>query len=150
MSRGAGVRWSGALDRHAQVPLSDHDLGKLGGGVRVAVAGTLNGSPFRTRAFRMGGFQGIAFNKKTLAEAGVSPGDPVVVEVWRDDAPRVVEVPDDLAAALAEAGVRPAFDEMAFTHRREWVEHVTSAKRSETRDRRVAACVRAMEERTAR
>jgi uncharacterized protein YdeI (YjbR/CyaY-like superfamily) len=95
----------------------------------------------------MGGFQGIAFNKKILAGAGVSPGDHVDVDIWRDDEPREVEVPADLAEALGRAGVRNAFDTMSFSHRREWVEHVTSAKRPETRTKRVVACVEAMKER---
>jgi len=130
------LRFSVVFDDEPGVPLSDADLAALGGGVRVAVAGTIDGSPFRTRAFRMGGHQGIRFNRQILAAAGRGPGDAVVVEVWRDDEPREVAVPDDLAAALGES--RPAFDSMAFTHRREWVEWVEDAKKPETRERRIA------------
>jgi uncharacterized protein YdeI (YjbR/CyaY-like superfamily) len=60
------------------------------------------------------------------------------------DEERTVDVPDDLAGALGDAGVRDAFDAMAFSHRKEWVRAVQDAKRPETRTKRVAECVAAM------
>jgi len=60
-----------------------------------------------------------------------------------------VDVPDDLAAALAKGGVRDAFDAMAFSHRKEWVRAVQDAKRPETRTKRIADCVAAMRTRRA-
>ncbi|MDQ1685065.1 MAG: hypothetical protein QOC82_1802 [Frankiaceae bacterium] len=139
MTGAARLRFKVVFDDEPGVALSDGDLAALGGGVRVPVAGTIDGSPFRTRAFRMGGLQGIRFNKQILAAAGRGPGDAVVVELWRDEEPREVAVPVDLAAALGP--LRPAFDAMAFTHRREWVEWVDGAKKPETRDRRIAKVV---------
>ena len=66
----------------------------------------------------------------------------MAVALASDDAPRVVEVPEDLAAALdAAPGARAAFDAASFTHRREWVEWVEEAKRPATRDRRVRGVV---------
>jgi hypothetical protein len=113
----------------------------LGGRARIPVAGTINGAPFRGSTMPMGdGRHCVGFRKDTRAEAGgVEMGDPVTIEIRRDDAPRTVEVPDDLGAALAaEPGLRAAFDAMSFTHRREWVEAVDHAKRPETRARRIA------------
>jgi len=127
------------FDEEPGVALSDDDLAALGGGVRVPVAGTIDGSPFRTRAFRMGGFQGIRFNKEILRTANRGPGDAVVVQVWRDDEARTVAVPGDLAEALGD--LRPAFDAAAFTHRKEWVQWVEEAKKAETRERRIAKVV---------
>ena len=47
-------------------------------------------------------------------------------------------VPDDLAAALADMPVaRAAFDAFPPSHRREYVEWITGAKRPETRQRRL-------------
>jgi hypothetical protein len=135
----ARLRFEVVFDDEPGVALSDADLAALGGGVRVPVAGTIDGSPFRTRAFRMGGVQGVRFNKQILAAAGRGPGDAVVVELWRDDEPREVTMPADLAATLGS--LRPAFDAMAYTHRREWVEWVAAAKKPETRERRIAKVV---------
>ncbi len=54
----------------------------------------------------------------------------------------MVEVPADLAAALAEDdAAQAAFDGMSFTHRREYVEWIAEAKRPATRARRVAETV---------
>ncbi|MDQ1748057.1 MAG: hypothetical protein QOD07_2320 [Frankiaceae bacterium] len=139
MSGSARLRFEVVFDDEPGVALTDDDLAALGGGVRVPVAGTIDGAPFRTRAFRMGGVQGIRFNKQILALAGRGPGDAVVVELWRDDEPREVSVPADLSAALG--ALRPAFDAMAFTHRREWVEWVEAAKKPETRERRIGKVV---------
>ena len=69
-------------------------------------------------------------------------GDRVTVELELDAAPREVEPPSDLAAALdAEPRLRAFFDGLSFTHRREYAEWVTDAKREETRRRRVARAV---------
>ena len=137
----ARLRFEVVFDDEPGVDLSDDDLAALGGGVRVAVAGTIDGSPFRTRAFRMRGVQGIRFNKEILRAAGRAPGDRVVVELWRDDEERTVDVPADLASALAAAGLREAFAAFALTHRKEWVLWVDAAKKPETRDRRITQVV---------
>ena len=139
MTGPAVLRFEVVFDAEPGVDLSDDDLSALGGGPRVPVAGTIDGTPFRTRAFRMGGAQGVRFNKQILAAAGRGPGDAVVVELWRDDEPREVAVPADLAEALGE--LRPTFDKFAYTHRREWVEWVEAAKKPETRARRITKVV---------
>jgi uncharacterized protein YdeI (YjbR/CyaY-like superfamily) len=69
-------------------------------------------------------------------EGIVVVNDGVAVE--RDTAERTVEVPADLAAALAEAGLREAFDGLSFSHRREHVNAINEAKKPETRARRIA------------
>ena len=66
-------------------------------------------------------------------------GQAVDISVELDDAPRTVDVPDDLAAVLAaDTDARAAFDALSFTNRKEYVGWVTSAKRPETRQKRLA------------
>ena len=78
-------------------------------------------------------------HKATRQEAVVDIGDVVEVEIERDVRPRELIVPDDLAAALAsDAAAAEAFGRLSFTGRRELVEWVTSAKREDTRARRIA------------
>ncbi len=48
------------------------------------------------------------------------------------------DVPDDLAAALSDAGALRVFERMSLSCQREYVRWVTDAKRNETRTRRVA------------
>jgi uncharacterized protein YdeI (YjbR/CyaY-like superfamily) len=74
--------------------------------------------------------------------AGVKAGDRVEVTLELDSAPRTVDVPDDLAAALAaQPGARTAFDDLAYSVRKEHVRQVETAKAQETRERRIAKIV---------
>jgi hypothetical protein len=123
-------------ERWIVVPL---DAKALWGEARPPVAGTLNGHPFRGRLAVYGGQTVLGFTKAFRAEVGVEVGDTVEVELDRDEAPREVEVPPELQAALAgDAEARAAFDRLSFTHRREFAQWVAGAKRDETRERRAA------------
>ncbi|HEY3765609.1 MAG TPA: YdeI/OmpD-associated family protein [Gaiellales bacterium] len=118
----------------------------MGGRARIPVVGTINGAPFRGSTMPMGdGRHCVGFRKDERARAGgVEIGDSVTLEIARDDAPRTVDVPDDLADALAaDPAVRAAFDAMSYTHRKEWAAAVADAKRPETRARRIAQAVAA-------
>lgn len=72
------------LGAQGQVALTYEQRAELGGGVRIPLAGTINGEPFRTTSFRMGDFTGIAFRTQVQRAAGASPGDEVDLEIRRD------------------------------------------------------------------
>jgi bacteriocin resistance YdeI/OmpD-like protein/uncharacterized protein DUF1905 len=111
------------------------------GEARPPVRGTVNGTPVRTRLAVYGGVTYLGLTKAVLAEAGIAVGDPVDVMLERDDAPREVELPPELQAALTDPEVRAAFDALAYTHRREYAMWVAEAKRPDTRERRAAQAV---------
>ena len=118
------------------------DVPAVFGRVRAPVLVTVNGHTWRSTVMRYGGRDLVGISRANREAAGVAPGDVVAVTLASDDAQRTVEVPHDLAAALdAAAGARAAFDACSFTHRREWVEWVTEAKRPATRERRVRGVV---------
>jgi bifunctional DNA-binding transcriptional regulator/antitoxin component of YhaV-PrlF toxin-antitoxin module len=122
-------------------------LAELGGRGRIPVAGSVNGTLFRSSTMPIGGGrQCVGFRQEIRDAAGIAIGDSVEVVIARDDAPRTVEVPGDLAAALDAAAVRPAFDALSYTHRREHVEAVLDAKKPDTRDRRIAQVVAAVKD----
>ncbi|WP_218841124.1 YdeI/OmpD-associated family protein [Nocardia amikacinitolerans] len=52
-------------------------------------------------------------------------------------------MPEDLAAASTAASARPAFDALCYARRRQLVGAIESAKRPETRAKRIAAVVAA-------
>lgn len=105
---------------------------------RVAVRGTLNGAPFRSSIFKMGGRHFMVVNRKLREASGVGGGETVPVTVERDTEPRVVTPPADFARALKANGeARAVWDKLSYTHRREHVEHVEDAKKPETRQRRI-------------
>jgi hypothetical protein len=121
--------------------LTDAQVAELGGGKRAAVVVGIAGSTARLRLAVMDGRNVIGMSKAVRAQLGVEIGDEVDATVDLDVAEREVEVPEDLAAALEEAGVRGAFDELSFTRRKELARGVEDAKRADTRERRVAAAV---------
>lgn len=61
--------------------------------------------------------------------------------------PRAVRAPSDLLAALRNnPRAREAYDEMSPSHKREYIEWITEARRDETRRRRVATAIEWMSE----
>lgn len=117
----------------------------LGGKGRIPVIATFDGVPYRGSIVRMGGGAVLGVRKAIMAEAGVSVGDSLTVVVRNDEAPREVEVPDDLAEALVRNDpARAAFEGLSFSHRREYVEAINEAKRPETRARRIERTIQAM------
>jgi hypothetical protein len=133
-------------ERHVVVPL---DARALWGEARPPVAGTVNGVPFRSRLMVYGGQTVLGLTNAFRAQAGITPGDEVEVVIDRDDAPREVEVPDELRSALdGDDTARAAFDALSFTHRREYAEWIAGAKREETRLRRAARAIELLREGT--
>ena len=110
----------------------------LGGGGRIPVQATFDGVAYRGSIASMGGCMALGILKSIRSELGKGAGDSVTVTLERDTAERTVDVPEDLARALAEAGLREAFDGLSFSHRREHVNAINDAKKPETRARRIA------------
>jgi uncharacterized protein YdeI (YjbR/CyaY-like superfamily) len=55
---------------------------------------------------------------------------------------RSIEVPDDLAAGLRKnAKARKSFEDFSYSHRKEYVDWITGAKRAETRSKRLATAL---------
>jgi hypothetical protein len=113
----------------------------FGAGKRVPVKVIVNGYTYDSTVARMGGRYLVPLAKVHREAAGVAGGEEHDVTLVHDSGERTVEVPDDLAAALADAGRRPAFDELAFTYRKEHVRNVEDAKTAATRERRIAKVV---------
>jgi hypothetical protein len=123
------------------------DLKEAFGSRRPPVCATVNGHTFRTRLFTMEGRALLGLNREVREAAGVEAGQEVSVELARDDEPRTVEVPSDLATALeADPTVRETFEGLSYTHRREYVRWVEDAKRGETRTRRVEKSIELLRE----
>ncbi len=122
-------------------------IATLGHSKRPAVVVSLAGYSYRSTVAVMGGVFMIPLSKANREAAGVKGGDRVDVTLELDLAPRIVDVPDDLAAALdATPGARAAFDASAPSMRKEYVRQVESAKAAETRARRIASIVEKLKE----
>lgn len=103
---------------------------------------TVGGHSYRTTVAPMTGHFFVPLNANNRAAAGVTAGDEVDVEIVTDTVPREVDVPHDLAEALAGDPTAAAFFcELAYTHRKEWVRWIEDAKRTETRATRLTKTV---------
>jgi hypothetical protein len=111
----------------------------FGRGKRVPVVVTIDGGyQYRNTIASMGGQFLISFNAATRKTTGRGAGDEVEVCLDVDDAPRVVDVPDDLAAELAQDDVaRAAWAKLSYSHQRAHAESIAGAKAAATRARRV-------------
>ena len=115
------------------------------GKVRAPVRVTLNGYSYRSTIAAMGGPLFIPLRRSHREAAGLGGDETLKVTIELDTGIRDVAPPPDLAKALKAAGVWDRWVEMSFTHRREDVESVTEAKKPETRQRRIAAAVEALD-----
>ena len=113
-------------------------ISALGGSKRPAVTVTIGEYCYRSTVASMGGMFLIPFAQEHRARTGLVPGEAIEVTLELDTAPRTVEVPPDLAAALdAKPGARESFDRLSYSARKEHVRQVETAKAAETRTRRI-------------
>ena len=109
----------------------------------TTVEGTLNGQAFKATLEPDGQkSHWLKVNRRMREAAGAEPGDFVVLEiaaVGKEPEPRV---PADLRKALTAAPeAKAVWADITPVARRDWIQWITSAKRPETRTRRVAnAC----------
>ncbi|MCU1602273.1 MAG: hypothetical protein JWO22_2982 [Frankiales bacterium] len=127
----------------------DSVVDELGSGKKPAVSVTINGHTYRSSIAFMGGRFLLGVSADNRAAADVSAGDVVDVEVVLDTAPRVIEVPADLAKAMTKPA-RAFWDTLSYSHQRAYAEAVTGAKKEETRAKRVADTVAKLEAGTPR
>ena len=110
----------------------------LGGGKRPPVIITINGHAWKSRVAIMRGRYLLGFSNANRKAAGVVTGDEVEVELELDTEPRVVVEPADFARALeADPAARAAYDRLTISQKRQHVRVIQSAKKPETRERRI-------------
>ena len=108
-------------------------------GRRVPITVTIGDYTYRTTIVSMGGRFLFGVNSEQRRATGLKGGDVVEVTIEPDDAPREVEVPAELQAALdADPAAKAAFEKLSYTNRKEAARQITEAKAEETRARRLA------------
>jgi hypothetical protein len=111
----------------------------LGTGKRPPVHVTINDHTYRSTVAVMGGRYLLPLSAENRTAAGVGAGDQVRVRLELDEAPREVEVPEDLRAALeTDAAAKARFEKLSYSHKRQHVLAIEIAKAPETRQRRIA------------
>jgi Bacteriocin-protection, YdeI or OmpD-Associated/Domain of unknown function (DUF1905) len=132
----------------AAVVLTDDQVAEVGEGRKAfPVRATINGYTWAGRVSRMGGEFLLGMRREVREAARAEAGDEVTVTIALDEAPREVEVPPALAQALeGDAAAKARFDDLAFTHRKEFAQWIAEAKKDETRERRVAQALQMLRE----
>ncbi len=119
----------------------------LGSGKRPAVSVTLNDYTYRTTVAPLGGEYLVSVSAEVRERAHVAAGDEVDVDIEPDTAPREVEIPPDLADALArDAEAKHAFDGLSFSNKKALVTSIEQAKSAETRQRRIEKAIMSLHE----
>jgi uncharacterized protein YdeI (YjbR/CyaY-like superfamily) len=110
----------------------------LGQGKRPRVTITINGHSWQSRVAIMRGRYLLGLSNANRRAAGVVTVDEVEVDLEFDPDPRVVAEPADFARALgADPIARTAYDRLPDGRKRQHVRAVESAKKPETRVRRI-------------
>lgn len=116
----------------------------FGAGKRVPVIVTIAGYSYPSTIAVMGGQYLVGVAAQHRRAAGVAGGETHEVTLTHDTSARDTPVPDDLAAAIAEAGLSEKFAALAPSHRKEHVRSVADAKSDVTRQRRIEKVVEAL------
>jgi hypothetical protein len=109
---------------------------------KIAVNVTFDGVPDRGALIKYGFPEHVLGVPKAIrTQIGKVPGDTIAIELWKDEEERRLEVPEDLATLLKKEGLFRSFEEMSYTHRKEYCRWITEAKKEETRQRRLEKSV---------
>ncbi len=110
----------------------------LNAGRRVPVRVTVGAYTYRSTVAPYRGVFMLPLAAEHREAAGVAAGQEVEVLLQVDTEPRVVEVPPDLQAALdADPAVSAAWDNLSYTHKKEHVRAIETAKSADTKKRRI-------------
>ena len=89
-------------------------------------------------------WSGICTRMKTEKDLQLAqkPAETRAIFQYADSATKTITLPDDLAEVLAKHPAEKAFfDNLSFSHRREYVEWIVTAKQESTRQKRLAGAI---------
>ncbi len=114
---------------------------------RVKILANIEGEQYRGSLVRMGSPDHILLIRKDIRQKiGKQAGDIVAITLQEDTAVRVIDVPKDFQALLEKnPSVHTFFKKLSYTHQREYVEWITSAKREQTRINRINKAIELMQ-----
>ncbi|MDX1492633.1 MAG: YdeI/OmpD-associated family protein [Longimicrobiales bacterium] len=149
-SKGGARRFEGLIESGrggGAFVLVPFDVKEAFGSGRPKVRALIDGYEYRGSIANMGQGHCLGIRKDVRAAIGKDVGDTVQVQVELDTSPRTVEMPPELLSALEKApDARERYDGMSYTHRKEYAQWVSEAKKQETRDRRATKAVEMIRE----
>jgi len=129
------------------IRVPDDVIAALGPSRRPPAQVTVNGYTYRTTVAVMNGAFMFGVSADVRTNAGVAGGDEVDVEIVLDTEPREVSVPADLQTALdADPEANRFFQSLSYSHKSAYVIWIESAKKDETRQRRIPEAIRMLQD----
>lgn len=140
----ARIEDAGGGGAYITIPL---DVEAIYGSKRPKIQAEIEGETYRGTLVRMGGPDHLLLVLKSIREKiGKTIGDEVTVLIQEDVLPRQVQLPADLKQALEQAPqAYTAFNLLSFTHQKEYVDWIESARREQTRTERIRKTLSALE-----
>jgi Bacteriocin-protection, YdeI or OmpD-Associated/Domain of unknown function (DUF1905) len=129
------------------IRVPDEVMATLGPGRRPPIRVTLNGYTYRTTVGSVDGVLMFSVSADVRKNAGVAGGDEVDVDIELDNEPREVTVPADFQAALSrDPDASLFFEGLSYSHKSAYVLWIESAKKAETRERRIPDAIKMLKE----
>ena len=111
----------------------------LGSTRRPLVKVTINGYTYRSAIAPMGGKYMHGVSNDVRRQTGVAPGETIDIDVELDTEKRDLEVPPELAKALAkDARAKKYFDSLSYSRKYALAAPIANGKTPETRERNLA------------
>jgi hypothetical protein len=132
-----------ASDRGGAYVTIPFNVEEVFGKKRVKIKATIDGVPYQGSLVRIGGPGHIlGILKKIRSKINKNIGDSITIIIEEDTEPRIVLVPDDLQQAFStNPDAKAFFLQLAYSHKRKFVQWVEEAKRIETRQSRIQKTV---------
>lgn len=117
------------------------------GAKRVKVKANFDGIEYRGSIVKMGlPCYMIGMTKEIRKAIGKEAGESVFVEIEKDEEDRTIELPDDFKDALNENKYANDFyNNLSYSAKRKYFLWVTSAKKAETREKRITEAMLKLE-----
>lgn len=118
------------------------DVETVFGAKRVKVKARFDGAEYRGSIVRMGGRFWLGLTQSIRKTIGKNPGDLVEATVEKDEDERVIELPEGFKLALEQNPAAQAyFARLSYSHKKEYSQWITEAKKSETRIARIEKAI---------
>jgi hypothetical protein len=123
------------------------DVEEVFGAKRVKVVATFDGLEYRGSLVRMGGCYMLGITQEIRKKIGKDIGDTIKVTIEKDDEERKLDIPEDLLEAMNNhPEALKAYEKLSYTGKKDYVTWITSAKKAETRQERLAKAVQLLME----
>jgi hypothetical protein len=142
MNKPNSISFTSIIQKYAKMDVTyiniDFDVEKTFGKKRLKVKVWFDQVLYRGLLTRYNGVYLLIINKETRAKIGKNAGDMIQVKIEEDLDERTVELPKVLVDFFKkEKELKAVFDKMSYTHHKEYIVWLTSAKKEETLQNRL-------------